>query len=212
MKKIVVFGAAGRTGKYVVRLALEQGHSVTAFERDAHRIDESHDKLTVVAGDVYDKAEVEAAIIGHDVVISVLGTNQIEGPAVNLMSDAMKLFVEVMQKHGIKRVLAVGGLAVLQLNENMQMIDKPDYPAEYKNVGEGHNKVYKVLRDTKLDWTFVCCPNIIDGPGTRKYNVKKDYPAEGQFQIFTGDLADFMLREMNENNFLATRVGIANKE
>jgi putative NADH-flavin reductase len=212
MKNIVVFGAAGRTGKYLVQYALEAGHHVTAFDRHAATAETTtHPNYTHIAGDVYKQDQVEKAIEGKDVVISAIGTNQIEGPAVNLMSDGMKVFTAAMKKSGVKRVLAVGGLAVLQLNETMQLIDKPDYPAEYKNVGLGHNKVYKVFLETDLDWTFVCCPNIDDYPRRGKYNVKKDYPAEGVFQISTGNLADFILREMEENKFLKTRVGIANE-
>ena len=211
MKNIVVFGAAGRTGKYLVEYALLAGHKVTAFDR--HAANENtprHENYTHVAGDVYNQEHVDKAIEGKDVVISAIGTNQIDGPAVNLMSDGMKAFTTAMKKHGVKRVLAVGGLAVLQLNPTTQLIDKPDYPAEYKNVGIGHNKVYHVFLETDLDWTFVCCPNIMDAPRGGKYNVNKDYPAEGLFEISTGNLADFILKEMEENKFLKTRVGIAN--
>ena len=212
MKNIVVFGAAGRTGKYVVKYALEAGHKVTAFDRHVANNDTpNHQNYTHFAGDIYNQQQVEEAIAGKDVVISTIGTNQIDGPAVNLMSDGMKAFTAAMKKLGVKRVLAVGGLAVLQLNETMQLIDKPDYPAEYKNVGIGHNKVYLVLKETDLDWTFVCCPNIDDYPRHGKYNVNKDYPAPGVFQISTGNLADFILKEMEANNFLRTRVGIANE-
>jgi len=211
MKNIVVFGATGRTGKYIVQYALEAGHQVTAFDHHADKLTFNSPDLHIAVGDVYNREQVENAIAGKDVVISVLGTTKIDGPAVNLMSDAMKLFVEIMKQNNIKRVLGVGGLAVLQMNETTQLIDKPDYPAEYKNVGEGHNKVYKVLRETDLDWTFVCCPNIDDFPRQGKYNVNKDYPAEGVFQISTGNLADFILKEMEENKFLKTRVGIANQ-
>ena len=211
MKNIVVFGAAGRTGKYLVEYALLAGHKVTAFDR--HAANENtprHENYTHFAGDVYNQEHVVKAIEGKDVVISAIGTNQIDGPAVNLMSDGMKAFTAAMKKHGVKRVLAVGGLAVLQLNETTQLIDKPDYPAEYKNVGIGHNKVYHVFLETDLDWTFVCCPNIMDAPRAGKYNVNKDYPAEGLFEISTGNLADFILKEMEENKFLKSRVGIAN--
>jgi len=212
MKNIIVFGAAGRTGKYVVQYGLEGGHHVTAFDRHPeppHSI--SHPNFTHIVGDVYNREQVEKAIEGKDVVISTIGTNQIQGDAVNLMSDGMKMFTAAMKKFGIKRVLAVGGLAVLQMNETLQLIDKPDYPAEYKNVGMGHNKVYKVFLETDLDWTFVCCPNIADNPHTGKYNVNKDYPAEGVFEISTGNLADFILKEMEENKFVKSRVGIANE-
>jgi putative NADH-flavin reductase len=212
MKNIVVFGAGGRTGKYLVQYGVEAGHQVTAFDRHAAMENcIKHPNCTHMSGDIYNQEQVEKAIEGKDVVISAIGTNQIDGPAVNLMSDGMKAFTAAMKKFGVKRVLAVGGLAVLQLNETMQLIDKPDYPAEYKNVGLGHNKVYKVFQETDLDWTFVCCPNIEDFPRRGKYNVNKDYPAPGVFQISTGNLADFILKEMEENKFLKTRVGIANE-
>ena len=211
MKNVVVFGATGRTGKYIVQYALEAGHQVTAFDHHADKLTFNNPNLHIAVGDVYNREQVEKAIEGKDVVISALGTTKIDGDAVNLMSDAMKLFSEIMKEKGIKRVLAIGGLAVLQLNETMQLIDKPDYPAEYKNVGLGHNKVYKVFLETELDWTFVCCPNIDDHPRGGKYNLNKDYPAPGVFQISTGNLADFIVKEMEANQFLKTRVGIANE-
>ena len=211
MKNIVVFGATGRTGKYIVQYALQAGHQVTAFDHHADKLAFNHPNLHIAVGDVYNREQVEKAIEGKDVVISALGTTKIDGDAVNLMSDAMKLFSEIMKEKGIKRVLAVGGLAVLQLNETMQLIDKPDYPAEYKNVGLGHNKVYKVFLGTDLDWTFVCCPNIDDYPRGGTYNLNKNYPAPGVFQISTGNLADFIVKEMVAGQFLKTRVGIANE-
>jgi len=209
MKNIIVFGATGRTGKYIVQYALEAGHRVTAFVH-ANRHDLEHANLTVLEGDVNDKETVLKAIEGKNTVISALGAKSIEGDAVNLMSDAMKIFVEGMKKYNAKRVLAIGGLGVLQYDETTQLIDRPDYSALYKNVGEGHNKVYKVLRETNLDWTFVCCPDIIDNPRTGNYHVKKDYPAEGLPKINTGDIADFIIKEIEENKFLQTRVGICN--
>ncbi len=211
MKKIIVFGAAGRTGKYVVQYALDAGYAVTAFVH-SHKCGLQHPNLKEITGDVLNHGLVLESIKGHDAVVSTLGAHSIEGDAVNLMSDAMKIFVEAMAKYQIKRVLAVGGLAVLQWNETMQMLDKPDYPAEYKNIGEGHNKVYKVLRETDLGWTFICCPDIIDGPKDGNYNLKKDYPAEGKFGIYTGNIADFIVSNIEGSSYLRTRVGIANKK
>lgn len=211
MQKVIVFGAAGRTGKYVVQYALDAGYAVTAF---VHRntVPVQHYNLTIVEGDVLDAEKISALIKGHDVVISTLGAPSIEGDAVNLMSNAMKVFIAGMQQHGVKRMLAVGGLGVLQMNETTQLLYKPDYPQQYFNIGEGHNKVYKVLQASNTNWTFICCPDIIDGPRTGKYQVKKDYPADGLYQIYTGDIADFMLKEIAENKFVQTRVGIANTE
>ena len=209
MKKIIVFGAAGRTGKYVVRYALEAGYEVTAFIRHS-TLPFQHPKLFIITGDVLDEQKISDAITGKDVVISTLGTKNIQGPEVNLMGDAMKLFLKAIKQHQVKRVLAVGGLAVLQFNDTMQLLDKPDYPAQYRNVGEGHNRVYRLMEASETDWTFIACPDIIDHPRTGNYNTKKNYPANGLFKINTGDVADFIIKEMAENQFVKTRVGICN--
>ena len=207
--KVVVFGANGRTGKYIVQYALDAGHEVTAYLRDKNKLVVSHPNLHFIEGDVYNEQKVSEAIAGQDVVISALGQNDISGE-VNLMSDAMKLIVPAMEKHGVKRVLAIGGLGVLQANETTVRMDMQGFPALYRGVSEGHFKVYMVLKDSGLDWTFVCCPDIPDGPRTGDYKFKKDYAPAGKFSINTGDIADFMVKEMEANNFLNTRVGLTN--
>jgi putative NADH-flavin reductase len=72
--KLLVFGATGGTGSRLVEQALEQGHVVTAFARDPAKIHLTHDHLRVVAGDVLDRASVDAAVAGQDGVLSALGT------------------------------------------------------------------------------------------------------------------------------------------
>jgi putative NADH-flavin reductase len=207
--KVVVFGANGRTGKYIVQYALDAGHEVAAYVRDKNKLAVSHPQLAIIEGDVYDQQKIEAAIAGRDVVISALGQSDISGE-VNLMSDAMKLIVPAMKNNGVKRVLAIGGLGVLQANETTVRMDMQGFPAMYRGVSEGHFKVYMVLKDSGLDWTFVCCPDIPDAPRTGDYKFKKDYAPGGKFSINTGDIADFMVKEMEANNFLNTRVGLSN--
>ncbi|MBL0310394.1 MAG: SDR family oxidoreductase [Bacteroidetes bacterium] len=209
MKKVIVFGATGRTGRYIVQYALEAGHEVTAFARNNKSV-VKHPGLSVVEGNALDEQAVLNSIKGNEVVISALGTDQLEGDAVNMMSEAMKIFIRAMKENNILRVLAVGGLGVLQFNETMQLLDKPDYSPKYKAIGEGHNKVYQVLRQSQMDWTYVCCPDIVAAVKTERYRVNKDYPAEGLFKINTGDLANFIVKEMVEDKFLKTRVGICN--
>src|SRR5258707_12343646 len=70
--KLVIFGAAGGTGRILVEQALEKGHEVTAFDRHPGALTIQHPKLSLVQGDVLDPAQVEPAIGGQDEVISVL--------------------------------------------------------------------------------------------------------------------------------------------
>src|SRR6266700_602965 len=64
--KLVIFGAAGGTGRILVEQALEKGHEVTAFDRHTGALTIQHPKLSLVQGDVFDPAQVEAAIAGQD--------------------------------------------------------------------------------------------------------------------------------------------------
>ena len=55
--RVIVFGATGKTGRHVLRSALDRGHEVTAFGRSVDRL-EPESGLHVFRGDVFDPAAV----------------------------------------------------------------------------------------------------------------------------------------------------------
>lgn len=52
--KLILFGSTGGTGRQVLTQALEQEHDVTAFVRSPEKLDQKHEKLQVVQGNVLD--------------------------------------------------------------------------------------------------------------------------------------------------------------
>jgi uncharacterized protein YbjT (DUF2867 family) len=74
---ILVAGATGGTGTHVVRQLLEQGYRVRAFVRD---IDEARKKLEgdieFAAGDVRERATIDAALDGVSAIISAIGAGR----------------------------------------------------------------------------------------------------------------------------------------
>ena len=70
--RIIVFGPTGGTGRLLLEKALLAGHSVTAFARNAATI-MPRPGLAIVAGSVLEAAAVDAAVAGHDAVLSALG-------------------------------------------------------------------------------------------------------------------------------------------
>ena len=70
---LLVFGSTGGMGRQLVNQALERGHTVTAFARDATKVDIKHDNLQVAQGDAMDPASVETAVRGHEAVLCSLG-------------------------------------------------------------------------------------------------------------------------------------------
>ena len=62
---IAVFGGTGGLGKQLVRLALEQGHSIRALVRNANKLEpQSHPRLEAVVGDATKADDVAAVVTG----------------------------------------------------------------------------------------------------------------------------------------------------
>src|SRR5688572_15549068 len=68
----MVVGASGRVGRWVTTLAANEGHSVTAVLRVSSAF-EPIERAFPVRGDVTDPDFLEAAVDGHDAVISCVG-------------------------------------------------------------------------------------------------------------------------------------------
>lgn len=208
--KILIFGSTGMVGQKLIDSAITHGHEVRAFGRNVfEKLSTERDHLELFKGYLFTDSDIKKALKGVDAVLSAIG-----GPADGVnktRSLGMKKIVAQMEKRGVKRIIGIGGLGILQADEDTLLMDTPDFPEKFLPVSQEHLKAYTHLKDSELDWTFVCPPNIIEAGKTDRYNINRDYPAEGLFQINAGDLAEFMVRELKDNEFNNCRVGIADK-
>jgi putative NADH-flavin reductase len=207
---VTIFGATGMVGKQLVQQALFAGYHVRAYGRnvlDAIALEERHENLELIKGGLFDAGDVEKAIDGADFVCSAIGGG-IDSMD-NTRSLGMKFIVAAMEKKGVKRILAVGGMGCLQADENTQIWEKDSFPEEYQYVTSEHVKALGYLMESTLNWTFVCAPDILNEPLTGTYQTSRDYPA-GAGHICCGDLAHFILAEAVQNKYVKCKVGIGN--
>lgn len=207
---LIVFGATGMVGKQLVQQALFNKHHVKAFGRNVYTTDYLEtENLQLVQGALFDESEVYNAIKGCDAVLSAIGGNMDGTDKTRTLG--MKNIIKQMQKAGVKKIIAIGGLGVLNADENSLLVDKEDYPPEYKAVGLEHKKAFELLNESGLNWTFVCPPNIINEGPTGSFITKANYPPEpNKYKINAGDLAMFMLNELGNSEYIKQRVGISN--
>lgn len=118
----MVFGASGRTGRHLVRQALEEGHEVTAFVRDPARLGLDHARLRVVAGDVMDAARVEEAVADSEAVLSALGHTRTS--AKDIQTVGTKNIVAAMHRHGVRRIVSLTGAGVRDPKDQPKLFDK----------------------------------------------------------------------------------------
>ena len=208
---ITVFGATGQVGKHVVAQALSLGHSVRAFGRNVDALinqDLNSPKLEAIKGYVFNETDVYEAILNANAVISTLG-GSFDGTD-KTRSLGIKNIITQMEKAGVNRIIALGGLGILNAEDNTLLIDGVNYLEEYKPVGLEHLAAYQFLAASKLDYTFVCAPNIVDADATEQYITHATYPpTPNNYEIAAGDLAHFMLQELSKNQFVKQRVGIS---
>lgn len=209
---ITVFGATGQVGIRIVRTALAKGYRVKAFGRSIEQmIDEDlrNENFEAIKGYVFDEKEVYEAVKGSDVVFSALG-GAFDGTD-KTRSLGLKNIIAQMEKAGVKRIIAVGGMGILNADEDTFIIDTPSYPEMYLPVGREHLQAFFGLQASSLDWTFVCPPDIKTEDATGSYHTNANYPPEpNNNRITAGDLALFMLNEAVENKYVKQRVGISN--
>jgi len=208
--KLIVFGATGQVGKQLVQQALFKGHTVKAFGRNVYTTDFPDDRnLELIQGALFDEQEVYHALKGCDAVLSALGGGFDGNDKTRTLG--IKNIIAQMKKAGIARIIGIGGMGVLNADETSLLIDKEDYPPEYIPVGKEHQKAYELLNESGLNWTFVCPPNIINAGPTGMYITAANYvPLPNKYQVNAGDLAMFMLNELEKNEYVKQRVGIFN--
>ncbi len=206
---ITIFGATGQVGKRVTDQALAKGYRVRAFGRNVeHLLDKDNASFTSVKGYVFDEAEVFHAVKGCDAVISALG-GAFDGTD-KTRSLGIKNIIRQMQQAGVKRIVALGGMGILDAGNHTYLMDAPGYPEMYLPVSREHLAAFQYLKESPLDWTFVCSPDILDKDATHQYITGTDHlPEPDRGKIAAGDLADCMLNELTLNRFIHHRVGIS---
>lgn len=204
--KIVLFGATGVIGKKILEEAVNRGHFVRAFSRKITHQNGHPEQLEIFKGNVLNYPMVRRAVEGMDAVVSALGQRQ--GGKVKLMSSGTKNILRAMREQSVGRIIAVGGAGILQTSETTLVRDDADFPPFLQEVSADHLRVFHLLQKSKTNWTIVCPPFIQGEEKTGEYQVRKNYPPEGKPQLPAGDLADFILNELESSEFLCTRVGI----
>lgn len=181
--KIALIGATGFVGSAVLTELLSRGHAVTALARHPGKL-AAQAGLQVVQADVSDAAQVAAAVAGHDAVVSAYNPGWGEPDIQRLFGLGYAAILAGTKQAGVQRLLAVGGAGSLEVAPGLQLVDTPEFPAEWKAGALAARDLLTHLRtETALDWTFVS-PPIALAPGERtgQYRVGGDQLLPG-----TGD-------------------------
>jgi uncharacterized protein len=196
---IALIGATGFVGSALLEELLNRGHQVRALQRDAAKLT-ARPGLEVRSVDVMND-ELSGALKGVDAVVSAFNAGWANP---NLHDDFLRgsdLIANAARQAGV-RVIIVGGAGSLYIAPGQQLVDSPNFPAEWKQGALAAREVLTRLRaDTStLDWTFVS-PAIQLAPGARtgQFRLGGESPVfdgKGENHISVADLAVAIVNEL----------------
>jgi hypothetical protein len=213
MKKMMLIGSSGLIGQRVLHEALNRGHHVTALVRDTSGTGEHRAELDYHTGDIFKPETIATAAVDHDVVVSAYGPGKGDP---NLVVKAAHALIEALARVEPIRLIAVSGAGSLAVKPGVQLVDAPDFPAEWKAIALAHREALDVYRKAgmaQFDWTAVSPAALIE-PGTRtgKYRTGTDQllvDDKGKSYISAEDFAVAVVDEIEKPRFQAQRFTVA---
>jgi len=207
--KVALIGASGFVGIPVLNELLNRGHQVTAIARNPDKITVKNENLTLEAADIFDTENLAKLIEGNDAVISAYNPGWTNPEIYSDFIKGSESIQEAAKKAGVNRLLVVGGAGSLRIN-GAQLVDSPQFPAEYKAGATAARDFLNTLyNENDLDWTFLS-PAIYLLPGERtgKFRLGTDEPVfdtAGKCEISVEDMAVAIVDEIENNHFIKKR-------
>lgn len=207
MKRVVVFGASGGTGRRIVARALEAGHDVVAVHRTTPSVMAMHDRHTILIADPFRATEVRRVLERADVAVHAIGPKRGPGARLTISGDVMENLIPAMHEVGVRRSLFVSAFgtgvshrgfyaAMLWTMIRRRMADK--------------ERAEALLRASGLEW-FIALPTILtDGPPTGRYRVGVGLPVSAFPRISRADVADLIVRRIEGPEMIGTAVALTN--
>lgn len=205
---ILVFGASGRTGKHLITEGLKDGYRVTAFVRDISGLTIKNNNLILFQGSIINPKDVQEAMVGQDVVISVLGnkTSRALLRSTTVISDGVRNIISGMKRQSIKRLVFVSSFGI---NDEIFFPEKLFIRTVMKNIFSEIPKQEEFIKRSELDWTIVRPARLIDSKRTGKYRVGDILPIGLFSKISRADVADFILESLRDSSFIHRTITIS---
>ncbi|TMM59343.1 NAD-dependent epimerase/dehydratase family protein [Maribacter algarum] len=207
--RILILGATGRTGKWVLKLALKKGYNVHILVRDCTKIT-AEENLTIFHGTPADKSMLSKAAENCKAIISVLNISRtsdfpwakLRTPA-SFLSDVMHHIIQVSEKHQIGRVVVCSAWGVDATNSDLPfwfrwMIGHSNIGAAYTD----HERQEKILLQSNLDWTIVRPVGLINKIKPQKILVSYGHKPKPKLTISRRSVGEFMVNTLEDDTLI----------
>jgi putative NADH-flavin reductase len=199
--KILLLGATGRTGKYILDRALQHGHTVHALVRNKQKVSTTHSNLVLFEGDPLDKNILSVAMQGCEAIINALNISRTSDfPWAKLrtpkdfLSSVARNIIEIAPQQNIQRYIFISAWGVAET--------KKDIPGwfrwfiEHSNIRYpyiDHERAEELLKNSSLQFTAVRPAGLTNFKNQKEIIVSLNNTPKPNLLISRRGLAGFVL-------------------
>ena len=201
--QVLVFGAAGGTGRRVVDEALSAGHDVTVLVRDPVKLGAVDPRVTVEVGDARDPEAVTRAATGAQGVISTIGGSGMGRSTA--ITDAMTTIVAGLPAD--TRLLAVSTVGAGDSASQFPRAVRMTVGVLLRNAIADHNGQERAIMSSELDWTIARCVGLTDDPAAGEVHVLTEGKVGGS-RIPRADVARWLVANLEDATYSRKAVSL----
>lgn len=211
---ILLLGATGRTGKWLLAHLLEQGYTVHVLVRDKSRLESDSPLLHIFEGVPTDEKAMRSALQGCDAVISALNISRhsdfpwskLRTP-LYLLSDTMKLLLSLCEELSVTRIIIISAWGVAETRAHIPgwfrwFIDNSNIGPAYAD----HERQEKLLMQSAITWTSVRPVGLTNSTKEKPVRTSSNNHPKPSLTISRKALAGFIVDELEKKAFLQQAV------
>ena len=147
--------------------------------------------------------DVEAAVVGVDVVIQTLGVGlgDLLRP-VHLFSDATRVLIAAMRGHGVKRLICVTGFGAGDSRASISCLQRLPFQIVFGRAYDDKSLQERWIKESELDWTIARPGVLTGGPRTGRYKILSDSSKWRNGIISRADVAEFLVRQIGDGAYI----------
>lgn len=194
--KLLVIGAAGRTGRHVLTQAVARGHTVTAFARRPHELAGVDGLDRVLGGDGTDSDAMAAAVSGQDAIIAAVGSSAITRTLMPAMTEA-----------GVSRLVMTSSRSIVATRPRAVLsLVWWKFRRQYADLARAEG----MLEGSTLDWSIVRATMLADGPYTGRVHTDLELDAAGgDWKLNRADYAMQLLDVAEDDTMTRRAIGVS---
>jgi nucleoside-diphosphate-sugar epimerase len=201
IKRVLLLGATGRTGRHVLHHALLRGLDVVALVRSPDRVGMRAARLKVIMGSPLNPVDVADAIDGCDAVVSALNSVRTSDSPWSLplspplfLAHCIGNCITEMRRRDIRRVVVMSALGVGNTLAHAPLVLRwLIRHSHLKRMYADQNVQEQLLGQSGLAWTSVRTNRLTDGGCAGPLMVATDEPANWRNAVSRECVAQFLI-------------------